>query len=199
MTDKATSNYVHILALGRGMADRLALERPSNMTDWPQLENEWRQVELRLRTRHGYDVLRGMLDTDVALLLHNVRRRLHYWATALRFHDYAALLGDSYQAVQQAALEVATTDQTVLIDKGTHYGDSWKKRGGVGAFMMLARKWDRLENILGGVGSGPELVAALRRNPGNVQDDAHDLRRYLLLVEDEAANQRLDGGARAAS
>ena len=25
------------------------------------------------------------------------------------------------------------------------YGDSWKQRGGVGAFMMLARKWDRLE------------------------------------------------------
>ena len=26
------------------------------------------------------------------------------------------------------------------------YGDSWKKRGGIGAFMMLARKWDRIEN-----------------------------------------------------
>ena len=26
------------------------------------------------------------------------------------------------------------------------YGDSWKRRGGTGAFMMLARKWDRIEN-----------------------------------------------------
>ena len=26
------------------------------------------------------------------------------------------------------------------------YGNSWKQRGGVGAFMMLARKWDRIEN-----------------------------------------------------
>ena len=29
------------------------------------------------------------------------------------------------------------------------YGDSWKQRG-VGAFMMLARKWDRIENQVKG-------------------------------------------------
>ena len=27
------------------------------------------------------------------------------------------------------------------------YGDSWRKRGGIGAFMMLARKWDRIETV----------------------------------------------------
>ena len=45
-----------------------------------------------------------------------------------------------------ATLErIAITDTKVLIDKGRSYGDSWIKRGGVGAFMMLARKWDRIE------------------------------------------------------
>ena len=40
---------------------------------------------------------------------------------------------------------VARADVTALEKAEESYGDSWKKRGGVGAFMMLARKWDRLE------------------------------------------------------
>ena len=35
----------------------------------------------------------------------------------------------------------------VLMKEETYKG-SWKKRGGVGAFMMLARKWDRLQGML---------------------------------------------------
>ena len=41
---------------------------------------------------------------------------------------------------------VANADVKTLEEKGRTYGDSWKRRGGVGAFMMLARKWDRIEN-----------------------------------------------------
>ena len=40
---------------------------------------------------------------------------------------------------------IVEEDIEVLEQKGKEYGDSWKKRGGVGAFMMLARKWDRIE------------------------------------------------------
>ena len=41
---------------------------------------------------------------------------------------------------------ITHADITGLLKAERSYGDSWKKRGGVGAFMMLARKWDRLEN-----------------------------------------------------
>ncbi len=30
-------------------------------------------------------------------------------------------------------------------DKDIQYGSSWRKRGGAGAFMVMARKWDRIE------------------------------------------------------
>lgn len=187
MTSKPTSNYDRIWELGAAVAKTLHLRRPSDMTDWPRVEVVWHQLELRLKTLHGYDVLSGMQDGDVPGLVRELRARLHYWAVALLVPDYGALLLPGSEALlAKLAGDVATLDKLTLIDKGTHYGDSWKKRGGVGAFMMLARKWDRLDNLLASVGSGQEFVAALRRNPGDVQDDVHDLRRYLLLVEDEA-------------
>ena len=42
--------------------------------------------------------------------------------------------------------EIVLEDVESLSYSQESYGDSWKKRGGVGAFMMLARKWDRIEN-----------------------------------------------------
>lgn len=78
------------------------------------------------------------------------------------------------------------------------YQGSWKRRGGVGAFMMLARKWDRLE---GRVGCAPKLPdgglgdrydifahALADTRPEGILDDIRDLRRYLLLVEAEIVN-----------
>ena len=41
---------------------------------------------------------------------------------------------------------IADSDVVALQEAEKSYGDSWRKRGGVGAFMMLARKWDRIEN-----------------------------------------------------
>lgn len=89
--------------------------------------------------------------------------------------------------------EVADNDAAVLVAKDRDYGSSWRKRGGMGAFMMLARKWDRIESILGRAWENPEeglraerydLFAFLEFNPGDVLDDVRDLRRYLLLVEE---------------
>lgn len=198
MTSKATSNYERILQLGLTMADTLPLKRPSRMLDWPDAEVVWAQLELRLKALHGYDVLSGMQDQDVPVLLQNLRQRLHYWDAALRLGDYLRLLNTSeIEPLLEMARHTAQEDQTTLIGKGLHYGDSWKRRGGVGAFMMLARKWDRLDNLLSMAGSGPQLYTTLQHNPGQVQDDVHDLRRYLLLVEDEAAelSERLDKSA----
>lgn len=78
---------------------------------------------------------------------------------------------------------IAQNDVKVLVEKGKTYGDSWKKRGGVGAFMMLARKWDRIEQIVETYGFN--ILSAAQINSGDILDDIADLRRYLLLVEDE--------------
>ena len=95
---------------------------------------------------------------------------------------------------------IAEEDAEGLRRAQESYGNSWKSRGGVGAFMMLARKWDRLENrikrMLAGTGQpthGDSVaypydifahIAADDRSEG-VIDDVRDLRRYLMLVEAE--------------
>ena len=101
--------------------------------------------------------------------------------------------------------DISLNDTTGLIEAQRSYGNSWKKRGGVGSFMQLARKWDRLEvrmaripvlaedsglEFTDGLLSGDRfdifqhLIADDRAE--GVIDDIRDLRRYLLLMEAEA-------------
>lgn len=88
---------------------------------------------------------------------------------------------------------VADSDVKSLEKAQRSYGDSWKRRGGVGAFMMLARKWDRLENAMVGPLNGDKYAPEydiFRRTEEDARaegliDDIRDLRRYLMLVEAE--------------
>lgn len=97
--------------------------------------------------------------------------------------------------------EVAEADVTGLLEAEKNYGSSWRKRGGVGAFMMLARKWDRLETALMphptdstiANGSSEEMPCApwdifrayeIDQREEGIIDDIRDLRRYLMLVEE---------------
>ena len=50
----------------------------------------------------------------------------------------------------QEMLDIVEQDVEELVEAEKSYGNSWRKRGGVGAFMMLARKWDRIENQVKG-------------------------------------------------
>ena len=81
-------------------------------------------------------------------------------------------------------LRIARNDVQGLKAAEKSYGVSWRKRGGMGAFMMLARKWDRIENQV-----KPENYDIFssyekdKRQEG-LLDDIQDLRRYLLLVEE---------------
>lgn len=70
------------------------------------------------------------------------------------------------------------------------YGSSWKVRGGVGAFMMLARKWDRLHNRVKEHGWNVFKAIRLDKRREGVIDDIRDLRRYLTLVECEMIEQK---------
>lgn len=78
---------------------------------------------------------------------------------------------------------ISAEDWTSLDRAEEDYGDSWRKRGGIGAFMMLARKWDRIENQV--VEKGWDIFKSIEQDirPEGILDDIKDLRRYLLLVE----------------
>ena len=82
--------------------------------------------------------------------------------------------------------EISNVDVEELELAEHSYGDSWKQRGGVGAFMMLARKWDRIENQCKKEGYDVFKQAteeAIHGKHDGILDDIRDLRRYLLLVE----------------
>ena len=82
-------------------------------------------------------------------------------------------------------IDIASNDVTALEMAEKSYGNSWKKRGGVGAYMMLARKWDRLENQCKKHGYDIFLTAETDKREEGIIDDIQDLRRYLILVESE--------------
>lgn len=96
------------------------------------------------------------------------------------------MTAENYTLIQA----IADNDVVVLKAKGKHYGNSWKKRGGVGAFMMLARKWDRIENMVeaGGYDSFKVARDTIDSEEGLLETIA-DLRRYLLLVEAEVRDE----------
>jgi hypothetical protein len=78
---------------------------------------------------------------------------------------------------------ISAEDWTSLDRAEEDYGDSWRKRGGIGAFMMLARKWDRIEKQVFDYTYDIFLALEEDQRPEGLMDDIKDLRRYLLLVE----------------
>jgi hypothetical protein len=80
---------------------------------------------------------------------------------------------------------IAQEDVNTLRTAEESYGDSWKRRGGVGAFMMLARKFDRIENQSQKHGWDVFKAGDVYTGDEGLLDDIRDLRRYLILVENE--------------
>ena len=92
---------------------------------------------------------------------------------------------DDYSPIVNNILGLANQDVEGLHSSEQSYGDSWKQRGGVGAFMMLARKWDRLEKQVNEYNYDVFLAAKDDMREEGILDDIRDLRRYLFLVEAE--------------
>ena len=80
--------------------------------------------------------------------------------------------------------DVAQNDLEALKKAETSYGDSWRRRGGVGAFMMLARKFDRIEHQSQKHRWDIFEAGEVYKGEAGLLDDIRDLRRYLLLVEE---------------
>jgi hypothetical protein len=90
--------------------------------------------------------------------------------------------------LHETLVTIANDDAQIVLEKDKSYGSSWKKRGGVGAFMMLARKWDRIENMV--QEDKWDMFKTLQRTHANQESETlletiRDLRQYLLLVESE--------------
>ena len=96
---------------------------------------------------------------------------------------------DDYSAIINKVLGLANEDVEGLHISEQSYGNSWKQRGGVGAFMMLARKWDRLEKQVTEQGYDIFQAIAYDGREEGILDDIRDLRRYLFLVEAEVRMQ----------
>jgi hypothetical protein len=72
----------------------------------------------------------------------------------------------------------AAIDMCELKDRS--YGASWKRRGGPGAFMVMARKWDRLEAQME---IADYNIFDIRKDAVEDLDDTIlDLVNYLLLI-----------------
>jgi hypothetical protein len=76
--------------------------------------------------------------------------------------------------------ELATKIIETVKAKDAHYGSSWKRRGGPGAFFVMCRKWDRIETLA--KQEGFDIFKALAENTGDIRDDIEDLVGYLLLI-----------------
>jgi hypothetical protein len=82
---------------------------------------------------------------------------------------------------------VVSGDVRVLQHKEKTYQGSWKKRGGTGAYFMVARKMDRLEIIAHNYDY--DIFRAIMDNAngddGTALAEIRDLRQYLILIEAE--------------
>ena len=86
---------------------------------------------------------------------------------------------------------VSLMDYLTAFFKNKEYGASWKKRGGIGSFMMLARKWDRLEEIV--KRKNYDIFESINDSTSteSIIDTIRDLRVYLTLVENEAMKMKI--------
>jgi hypothetical protein len=88
---------------------------------------------------------------------------------------------------------VSASDVDRLLKKDQEYGASWKRRGGVGAFMMMVRKIDRIMTQIpepdGHPKHGFDIFAILADEHADLSesllDTLRDLRGYATLIEAE--------------
>lgn len=171
------------------------------------LTRKWNRLEERVRTKsdaaNPYDIFAHIAANRAADgVIDDVRdlRRYLILVEAETAARAAKGVADSGRGFLEFVPGVAAADIATIEDKEKSHGASWKKSGGGAAFMIFARKWDRIkarvstnipattdapaataENVL-------EHIAADRRVEP-LLSDVRDLRQYLMLVEAEMAAQ----------
>jgi hypothetical protein len=166
------------------------------------LARKWDRIEQRVATeRRGaspYDIFEHIAaDPSADGLLDDARDlRRYLMLVEAEVHARNGSSVDSGRGFLSKLKSVSAGDTATLLIKEKAYGSSWKRRGGIGAFMMLARKWDRIEYRVttriepaaGHPGAARDNVfehISVDRRVEGVFQDIQDLRCYLLLVEAE--------------
>lgn len=144
------------------------------------LNLKWNFIE-QMAAAQGYDIFIALREMPDMLMdsIQQFRRDLARLEAALLYWQRTNHERPLYAPEVPALYE---RDYAELIVRDQEYNASWKKRGGVGAFMMLARKWDRFAPMVEQFDSIP--LTMLKAKPDRV-DDVTDLRRYLMLVTSE--------------
>lgn len=199
----AASDVEGLVAAARSYGD--SWKRRGGVDAFISLARKWDRLEQRLKTStahaSAYDIFAHIAADGAATgVIDDVRdlRRYLMLVEAEMITRRAEGCADSGLGFLQRLQAIAQADVALLLSKQASYGASWKRRGGVGAFLMLARKWDRLEkrvtSALPPHADAPgasqnnifEHIEADRRDEP-VLDDIADLRRFFLLVEAEMA------------
>lgn len=174
-------------------------KRRGGVDTFNMLARKWDRVEKRLATSREtaspYDLFAHIAaDTKSDGFIDDVRdlRRYLMLAEAEIAARQAVNAEDSGRGYLDQLEPISSADVANIEEKERAYGSSWKRRGGIGAFMMLARKFDRIEQRVAAEVPGAQkhnlfqhIQADRRAEP--LLDDIRDLRRYLILVEAEMA------------
>ena len=188
-----------------------AWKRRGGVDTFHMLSRKWDRIEKRLATSIDataetpgatpYDIFEHIAaDRSAEGFIDDVRdmRRYLMLIEAEMLARKAANVADSGRGYLDQFANIAQRDIETIKEKERAYGSTWKQRGGISAFMVFARKWDRIERRVatrvGAADGAPaaardnifEHIAADRRAEG-VINDIRDLRRYLMLVEAEMA------------
>lgn len=100
-----------------------------------------------------------------------------------RVNDLAVTIKAESLNYREHIPKIAADDARVVVEKDIQYGASWCRRGGVGAYMVMIRKVDRMEQRVEQMGY--DIFKAIHEDnrAEGVIDDIRDLRGYLLLIE----------------
>jgi hypothetical protein len=116
---------------------------------------------------------------------------IKYWELKKRLKNAESAVLDTRYREQIPIVSASDVDR--LLKKDQEYGASWKRRGGVGAFMMMVRKIDRIMAQIpepdGHPKHGFDIFAILTNEHADLSesllDTLRDLRGYATLIEAE--------------
>jgi len=140
-------------------------------------------VEKQMKEEYNWDIFTACLeDTLLENRLINIRRRLYLIQLDLELPNECEV---EYEWIEQALEGMGANDIEGLSLAQRSYGDSWKKRGGVGAYMMMVRKLDRILNQVEKYGCDIRQAYLADSRAEGIWDDLTDMRRYMQLIQAE--------------
>ena len=169
------------------------------------LTRKWNRLEERVRAEtsgaNPYDIFAHIAANRAADgVIDDVRdlRRYLILVEAEVAARAAKGVADSGRGFLEFVPGVVAADIATIEEKEKSHGASWKKSGGGAAFMIFARKWDRIKARVSvsvpASGDAPGAAAenvlehiAADRRVEPLLGDIRDLRQYLMLVEAEMA------------